>query len=209
MDYGQMDDYLRSVASLREKHADQLEIRVGFEIEYFPEYQDYIEKVLLKKGEYLICGQHYDHPDALFDYAGGQSDRERLLTYGRLIEEGLHRVPFLYLAHPDYFCAGIREFDDTCRQISHQICQAAAKTGTPLEVNLNHLLKPKRHYADGDHCIYPFRQFWQIAQLYPVRCLYGYDAHDPAQLKNSAALLAACDTILEGLKLDFITQPLL
>ncbi len=209
MEFDQLDGYLRSISSLKEKYADQLELKLGFEMEYFPEYQEYIEKVLLKNGDYLICGQHYDHRDGLFDYAHGQSSREKLLTYGRLIAEGLHRVPFLYLAHPDYFCAGITDFDETCRQISHQICQAAVDTNTPLEVNINHVLSPRRHYPDGDHCIYPFRKFWEITQHYPLRCLYGFDAHDPTVLGQGDARYAITDEILQGLDLNFITEPLL
>ncbi len=210
MEYGQLDDYLDSITSLKKRYADQLDIRMGFEMEYFPEYEDYIRDVLLKKGEYVILGQHYDAADGEFDFARGRCTAEQLLTYGNLIEQGMHQLPFLYLAHPDYFCAGIYEFDDTCRLISHQICRAAAETDTPLEVNIKLASRQKRMYGDGQaHYLYPFRQFWEIAQQYPVRCLYGYDAHDPGLLLKSDLLYQISDGILEGLRLNFIDQPLL
>ena len=210
MNYEQLDDYLNSVTSLKNKYADQLSIKLGFEMEYFPEYQDYIRNFLMKKGEYVILGQHYDNPDGKFDFAQGRSTAEQLRTYGNLIEQGLHQLPFLYLAHPDYFCAGIYEFDDTCRYISHQICKAAVETDTPLEVNIKLAIRKKRLYGDGqERYPYPFRSFWEIAQQYPVRCIYGYDAHDPSILLKSDQLYAISDGILEGLKLNFIDQPLL
>ncbi|MBO4537436.1 MAG: histidinol-phosphatase [Erysipelotrichaceae bacterium] len=209
MDYSRLPDYLDSVNSLKEKYAGRIDLKLGFEMEYFPEYQDYIENVLLKKSEYLILGQHYDRPDGEFDYARQDSSPEQLRVYGSLVEEGLRRIPFLYLAHPDYFCAGIHEFDDTCVSISHQICRAAAETGTPMEVNIKLARRPKRMYADGEHYLYPFRRFWQIAQQYPVKCVYGFDAHDPGILLRGEEMYEIADGILEGLKLDFLREKLI
>ncbi|MBQ6654005.1 MAG: histidinol-phosphatase [Erysipelotrichaceae bacterium] len=209
MEYGQLEDYLLSVNSLKEKYAGKLNVRLGFEIEYFPEYQDYMENELLKKGEYLILGQHYVDPDALYDFYWGDCGQQQLLAYGRLVEEGLRRVPFLYLAHPDYFCAGIRKFDETCELITHQICRAAAETETPLEVNIKNTLKPLRRYEDGEHYIYPFRRFWEIAAQYPIRCVYGFDAHDPELLRQGDELYRRTDEVLKGLELNFIKEPLL
>ena len=60
MEYSQLDDYLDSITSLKKRYADQLDIRLGFEMEYFPEYEDYIRDVLLKKGEYVILGRTQD-----------------------------------------------------------------------------------------------------------------------------------------------------
>ncbi|MCR5067414.1 MAG: histidinol-phosphatase [Erysipelotrichaceae bacterium] len=209
MDYEQLDDYLSSVRAIKAEYEDRLNIRLGFEMEYFPEYQDYIEHVLLTRGEYLILGQHYIDPDADYDFGRDDCNSEQLLAYGRLVEEALHRVPFLYLAHPDYFCAGIRKFDETCIMISHQICRAAAESGTPLEVNIKNTMRPARQYEDGPHYIYPFRRFWEIAAQYPVRCVYGFDAHTPQTLKDGKELYRRTDEILNGLKLSFIKEPLL
>lgn len=209
MDYDQLSDYLSSINALKEKYRDQITVRLGFEMEYFPQYDDYIHNVLAKKAEYLILGQHYPDPSGEFDYAHGRCSKQDLLKYGQLIEQGLHAFPFLYLAHPDYFCAGIYEFDETCQQVTHQICQAAVETSTPLEVNIKLLKRQIRPYADGDHYVYPFRRFWQIASQYPVRCVYGFDAHDPQDFLHVDRIYEIADGILEGIDLDFIKEPLL
>ena len=42
MDYDEMPQYLASMHYLKEKYADKINLKIGFEMEYFPEYQSYI-----------------------------------------------------------------------------------------------------------------------------------------------------------------------
>ena len=58
MDYDQLDDYFRSIEALKVNYAHQIDIKLGFEAEYYPAYHTYYE-TLLKRSDYLILGQHY------------------------------------------------------------------------------------------------------------------------------------------------------
>ena len=39
-EYKQLDEYLESLSSLREKYQNQIDIKIGFEVEYLPIYID-------------------------------------------------------------------------------------------------------------------------------------------------------------------------
>ena len=38
----QLDEYVQAMRDLRDKYADQISLRIGFECEYFPEYMDWL-----------------------------------------------------------------------------------------------------------------------------------------------------------------------
>jgi len=208
MDYEEHEGYLQSIHSLKEKYKDQIIIKTGFEMEYFPCYRDYI-KEMSKKVDYMILGQHYNNNDAIIDYAyGDKNDDELIQTYGDLIEEGLHFHKWLYLAHPDYFCGGIAGWNEQCEKTAHQICKALVETNTPVEINIK-LMRRKQKVYDGKlQYMYPFRQFWEIAKQYPLKCVYGMDAHNPTDL-SSLQVYDIADGILEGLTFDMIKEPLI
>lgn len=207
MDYDELDGYLNSIYSLKEKYKDKIDIKVGSEFEYFDNHLDQI-KELKDKVEYLILGQHYAYPCAEFDYCHDPSDSDKLKIYRDLVCKGMESGYFLYFAHPDYFCGGIYEFDDTCKEITRDIAETAVKTSTPLEINIKLGKRKPQHYKNGDYVMYPFYDFWKIISEYPVKCIYGFDAHDPASLKDMDNYTKA-DAILKDLKLDFIDKPLL
>lgn len=206
MDYQYMEDYIQSILALKEKYKDQIEIHLGFEMEYMDFYKGEYLDYLLSRGEYLLLGEHNYLPDAIHDYCANHNSKEQLLEYARLCCEGMRSGKFLYLAHPDYFCGGIDEFDETCQYVAREIAKTAVETDTPLEVNIKLTQRPKKNYPDGDNqYIYPLRAFWKIVSEYPIKCVYGYDAHKSDLLENTEVLKIA-DQILEGLDLHFIDE---
>ena len=207
MDYGEFDGYLKSIYSLKEKYKGIIDIKVGSEFEYFDNHLDQIDE-MLSKTEYMILGQHYAYPDAGFDYAIGPNNKDTLLLYRDLVCKAMETGKFLYVAHPDYFCSAIEDFDDVCKEIAHDIAKTAVKTNTPLELNIKLRDRKPKHYKHGDYIMYPHRPFWEIIAQYPVKCVYGFDAHDGDMLRRMENY-TDCDKILEGLNLEFIKDPLL
>ena len=54
MNEGEVENYLSSINHLKEKYKDQIEIKVGFEVEYLPMFMDrYID--LLNQRKSTIC----------------------------------------------------------------------------------------------------------------------------------------------------------
>ena len=206
MDYDEFQGYLDSIYGLKEKYKDQIDIKVGCEFEYFNEHLDQIEEIA-SRTEYLILGQHYTSPDAHHDYCSVYNTHADLYLYRDLVCKGMESGKFIYLAHPDYFCGAIDEFDEVCEEISRDIAMTAVKTNTPLEVNIKLRDRRPRLYADGYHVMYPYRRMWEIFSEYPIRAVYGFDAHDADLLKDMSNYTKA-EEILKGIDLDFVKEEL-
>ena len=164
------DGYVRDINTLREKYKDQIEISIGFEMEYYPAHFSKMLNIARNVGaEYLILGQHYiknEHPDGIGSM--GPTDSEELLvTYVDEVIEAMHTGAFTYVAHPDLTCfVGDKAVYE--REIE-RLCLAAIKTETPLEINLLGIRK-------GKH--YPNDEFWKIVGRLGVPVTLGIDAHD-------------------------------
>ena len=206
MSWDMLDEYVDSINTLKEKYKDQIEIHVGLETEFYPDYIE--EKIALKdKVEYLILGQHSVSPTGEGTFFRFNTD-DQLLDYAENICKGLETGMFTYLCHPDVFIYNQVEFDDTCRTVAHMIMAKAAETDTPVEINVHGVDRGKRRFPDGsEQYWYPHKEFWKIAAEYPIRCLYGVDAHDPIKLLETETMEEARKE-LEDLGLTFIKEPL-
>jgi histidinol-phosphatase (PHP family) len=200
MDFEQIDEYLGSIAALKAKYADQIEIKVAFEIEFFPELLDYY-KSLREKVDYLICGQHniYNLDDDLDSYANDHDVKAYADHVVMAVESGV----IDYLAHPDYFMLGRRHWSKACAEAAHRISAACAKAKTPMELNLNGIRYGHLNFKDGKAYVYPYRSFWEIVAQYDTICVYGYDAHHPTTLLEHNRL-DTINEIIKGIPLHII-----
>ena len=65
----ELPGYLASVRALREKYRDRIEIRVGLECEYFPEYMPWLwETIRRERLDYVIFGNHFYESDERYPY---------------------------------------------------------------------------------------------------------------------------------------------
>lgn len=179
MDFDQMGSYVESILDLKKKYADQIEIKLGFEIEYYPEQNDYYKK-LRRFCDYLILGQHYRDLSA-YGY-DNYNDDEDLKVYTRQLVEGMQSGLVDIVAHPEYFMLGRNRWNAACEEAAHAIAKTASETGIPLEINLNGIRFGQRDYDGIKAFPYPFLPFWEIVSMYPVKVLYGLDAHQPMTL---------------------------
>ncbi len=163
-------DYFQEVNRLREKYQGQIELSVGFEMEYYPEYFESMLELARKSGaEYLILGQHYmapEHPDGVHvmekDY-----EFEHLRSYVKLILEAMETGAFTYIAHPDMY----QFVGDNLRyrEEMRKICIASRRLNLPLELNL---------LGIRDNRIYPKEAFWKVAGEEGAPVTFGLDAHE-------------------------------
>lgn len=198
MNYDQLDDYIQSIESLKIKYRDKIEIKLGFELEYFPEYTDYY-KELLNRSDYLICGQHNKILDK-YSYDQFCND-EDVIVYANQIKEAIESGIISFIAHPDYFMLGRRTWTKECEKAAHMIAKAAQDNKVALEINLNGIRYGKTKYDGKLSYPYPFRPFWEVVSLYQVECLYSFDAHKPFTLLENERI-ELVDEILEGLNLS-------
>ena len=207
MEWDLLEDYINSINSLKEKYKDQIEIHLGLETEYYPEYLEE-KKELYSKVEYLILGQHFYKANGDGSYFLRNTEEE-IEKYADYICEALDTGMFTYLCHPDVYVYRQPVFDATCQKTARRIIEKAVETNTPLEVNVHGIYRGKPMFPTGEYEYnYPHKDFWRIAAEYPVRCLYGIDAHKPEQLLDKEVLILA-EEELADLNLTFIKEPLI
>jgi len=203
----ELPDYVKSVHSLADKYKSQINIRLGLECEYFPDYIYWLRNMLKEYSiEYAIFGNHYYNSDEKFRYFATHCDsRDMLDLYEESSVEGIESGLFAYMAHPDLFMNSYPEFDHHCTMISRHICRAALRQNLPLEYNLS---VRARNDASGQPSYVPSPDFWRIATNEGCTAIIGIDAHSNYDLEKAQYYSQAAKE-LKGLgiktidKLDF------
>ncbi|MDO4165529.1 MAG: histidinol-phosphatase [Bacteroides sp.] len=171
----ELPGYMESIRALRDKYHEQIDIKIGLECEYFPEYIPWLkEQVKKHQLDYLIFGNHFYHTDEKFPYFGRNSHNHDMLDlYEESAIEGMESGLFACLAHPDLFMLSFPEWDHHCTTISRHICRAAARLNIPLEYNISRVASDEQHGTES----YPYPKFWHIAASEGCTAIIGLDAH--------------------------------
>lgn len=190
--------YIALLRELREKYKEQIDLKIGIEMEYYPAYFDaMLQNVKDLGAEYLILGQHFlysEHPDGL--PSGRETDDvENLREYVRCVVKGIESGVFTYVAHPDL----IRFNGDAAvyREEMRKICIAAREHNVPLEINFLGI-------REGRH--YPVAAFWPIVAEEQAPVTFGFDAHDTSVAYDGASL-AVAEEMVKQYGLNYIGVP--
>ena len=188
-----LTDYVQTVLFMKEHFQRKIQIHLGLEVEYYPEYFAELMKHLRQHPiEYMILGQHYGGNEIGGRYTGGyQTDDETVLTqYCDQVIEGIQTDLFSCVAHPDIL--GFTGDEKVYRAQMHRLCVEAKAHDVPLEINLLGI-------RDGRH--YPEPKFWQIASEVGCKCILGSDAHRAVDVCDPECEDYAM-TMVRSLKLD-------
>lgn len=196
MDIEQVEDYCRSVLSLKEKYRDRIEILLGMEVEC---YQSEWETLAAyrKKMDYCILGQHQ------LTFSGRSSydltDPEDLRRYTDQLAYACEHSLCDYIAHPDVCMWSYPVQDESVREAARRIAGIAAEYDMPLELNCGSGVRSgKRNYADGLRYAYPVRIFFEEFAKKNCRIVIGLDIHDPVLFRTDEYLNTAL-SVIEGL----------
>ena len=191
--------YFDTLNSLRDKYADQIEIIIGFEMEYYSSLFDRMRDTMISHGaEYLILGQHYfipeNSPESI--HTSVKSDSvERLTAYVDSLIEAMGKGIFTYIAHPDVF--RFTGSDEDYEVQMRRLCVASRMLGTPLEMNF---------YGIRDGRNYPDMRFWKIAGEEKCPMTFGFDAHTTDSAYDGESLVKA-KALVNELSLNYIGKP--
>lgn len=186
MDVEQLDEYVASIHALRDKYRDQIDLHVGLECEYFPDYLDWLKRTAEEKQiEYLILGNHHDLTDDGGFYFGVSSKPEHIRTYTERTVAGMRTGLFAYLAHPDVVMRGYPEFDKACEDMAYALCETANEMGMPIEYNLMGNEYKKMKDLPWKGVGYPDEHFWQIAAKMKCTAIIGLDSHKAAHVRQA------------------------
>jgi len=173
--------YADSVRSLAEKYSGQIDILLGFEVEWYPQLIDEELAYLKTFGyDYLICGQHHidNEYEPWASYAGASTMNVTMLN--KYIEQVLSAAEsgeFAYIAHPDLIkFQGNREL---YLNKMEAMLRRLKEIDIPIEYNF-------LGWSDGRN--YPDRGFWELAAKIGNRVVIGLDAHSPAVYADNDGL---------------------
>ena len=191
-------DYVAELSALREKYAGKIDIKIGFEMEYYPKHFEKMLGFVKSCGaEYLILGEHFleeENPDGV--HASWAYQNEGYLTeYADCVIAAMNTRVFTYVAHPDIinFTGDEKLFDYHIRRI----CIAARETNTPLEINF---------LGIRGNRLYPNDAFWKIAGEEKSPVTFGLDAHTADTAFDSESIEKA-ERLVEKYNLNYIGRP--
>ena len=175
-------NYVDTVSALRKTYADQLEILMGVEAEYYPKYFKEMVSILRDQGmQYMLLGQHflYNETEGIGSI-GPTADVARLQQYCNQTIEAMQTGLYTYFAHPDLmnFVGNPKVYRNEIRRL----CREANACGVPLEINL-------LGYREGRH--YPDVRFWEVAAEENCKVILGVDAHQPHNFMHTQSLQTA------------------
>lgn len=190
--------YIAEAHALRDKYADKIDIKVGFEMEYYPPYFDRMLREARELGaEYLILGHHHignGYPLIRSSYIGTNQNCG-LELYTRTLIEGMHRGAFSYVAHPDII--NFKGDESFHLEKMREICRASRELDLPLEINF---------LGIREHRPYPDDRFWKIAGEERCPVTFGMDAHDTASAYDQASFATALEMV-KKFGLNYIGKP--
>jgi len=191
-------DYFNEIDALRKKYINEIDIKIGFEMEYYPKHFDEMLDIAKKSGaEYLILGQHFlrnEYPDGIPSSAPTDSV-DNLIEYSDTVVRAIKSGVFTYIAHPDMI--NFTGDKDIYVNEMHKICVAAREENVPLEINFLGI----RTYRN-----YPRDLFWKIAGEEKSPITFGFDAHDAPSAFDGESLKTA-KALVEKYNLNYIGKP--
>lgn len=196
------DAYLDDMQKLKVKYIDKIDIRIGFEYEFFEDCVDFL-KQMKSKCDYMINGQHaIDRSNQYLHVTCSDDDVDTMANQVcRGIELGLTD----YLAHPDYFMLAHDELNERNKQAIRRIAVCAKEHHIPIEANLKGMRYGTKNYSYGAQFRYPHKELFAILADIGCDIVFGYDAHNP-EIFLQEHLIHDAKEALAGLPLHFLTD---
>lgn len=179
-----IEGYVQSILSLKEKYKDIIDIHLGYEMEYIPEFDEYYRSLLFqRKIEYFILGQHcYLDEDKLVFYNLNRNSLTNLDNYINAVLQAIDSGLIAYIAHPDLILNSFDIISDEVLNKLEVIIIKCKEKNIPLEVNMGGLRYYDYHRTDIDDDyskMYPYKEFFKLVKKHDVPVIVGVDAHDP------------------------------
>ncbi len=183
------DDYFHSISSLKKEYANDINIYIGVEAEYFPHHyhklKDFMKDYPL---EYMILGNHFVPDEENGIYLGYSFMQKKYLDmYTENVIKAMNTGDFLYVAHPDLpDFRGINAKKHLSDSMD-AICKEAKRLDIPLEINV------LGYRRNGN---YPSEILYKKAAKYQNKLIIGLDIHNPVDFADVTPALECIDNAI-------------
>lgn len=175
---------------MRAKEEAPFPVYLGFECEWDGDHKSWYTDELLGrwKADYLVLGPHWVMDGSTRTYCPDMGrDKKLLHRYIDQTIEGMRSGLFAFLAHPDLFMMGWKEWDEEARACLRAVLDAAVDLGLPLEVNGLGIVRAPNSTGRGMRYGYPYVEFWEMVAAEPrAKVICNSDAHDPQDVLMNA-----------------------
>ncbi len=168
-----MDAYVNDVLEAKERYKNDLEILLGYEVDYLPGHMD--ERVLSAKVDYLIGSVHFidkwsfDNPEFIGGWKSKDID-EIWKAYFEATEAMVKTGKFDIVGHLDLIKVFKYMPKQDVRVLARDVLKAIKKSGMVMELNAAGLRKPV-----GE--IYPSKALLEVAYELDIPITFSSDAH--------------------------------
>ena len=171
MDMEELPGYVETIAGLRDKYRDVIDIRIGLEGEYYPSIHKDLMRAYKDAGvEYLgLAGHMLWEGELESGWPKRPVTPDDLTEYVNTLLKGAATGDFLFVAHPDLIRYPVE--DEFYLSEMTRLIKGMRELDIPLEINLAGL-------QGGRH--YPKESFWKTVGEYGNRVIFNSDAHSPA-----------------------------
>ena len=156
-------------------------VYLGFECEYDKRYESWYRDDLKGRfgAQYLVLGSHWVTMGSEHIYCPDLDNVKDLNKYIDQTIEGMRSGLFSFLAHPDLFMKGYKEWDEQSKSCLQAILDAAIDLNLPIEVNGLGMSRTPNETSRGMRYQYPYVEFWEMVSKTKVPVICNADAHDP------------------------------
>ncbi len=178
MSFEDMKFYEKNIRDLKEKYKNQIDILLGYEVDYLVGYMD--DRVLKADVDYLIGSVHFlerwgfDNPEFIGKYKDKDIDKI-WQDYFDTIENMAKSSLFDIVGHLDL----IKVFDfkpkKEIKNIAKKAIKAIKDADMVVELNVAGLRKPCKE-------IYPSSELMEMIAEFDIPITFASDAHNPEQV---------------------------
>ncbi|MFD1956156.1 histidinol-phosphatase [Paenibacillus thailandensis] len=184
-----LQGYIDEVLRLKEKYKGRIEVLLGMESDFFPDYAEIYRDVYAKQPfDYLIGSVHHVRGISIFNKKRfkGLNEEEQLnekREYYSLIKQSALSRMFDILAHIDAMKAYYPAFSDipAHREIDDTL-QTIAECDIAIEINTSGKMKDVGGW-------YPSDEILERACHFGVKVTFGSDAHVPSRVGDEFELV--------------------
>ena len=174
----QFPDYVAEVLKLKDEYTGKIEVLLGIEADFFPEYVDNYRQYFDRYPfDYIIGSIHHVDGVSIFkkDRWEGLSSKEQVRTketYYSLIEQSARSGMYQILGHIDAMKGYYPDFSKIQTAAVEHTLKVIAECDVAIEINTS----GKTKYVGG---WYPADEILEMALHHGVKVTFGSDAHDP------------------------------